>query len=175
MGKRMNRRGARCAGFTLVELMITVAVLAVVAAIAFPSFRGVLQSNQVASTSNEVVATLALARSEAIRSARGSGVCASRQGTACDGAWSDGLMVWSDENGDGAYQPGEPVLRFVAFPAGFEVEGPDTAIGFDNRGRRRGAADALALQPADCASQPYRRVVSLGVTGQLRTTRGDCE
>lgn len=162
-------------GVTLIELMVTVAVLAIVAAIAFPSFRGVLHSNRVATATNEVVATFALARSEAIRSSQGSGVCASLDGSACDGTWGDGLMVWADQDGNGQFQAGETVLRFVAFSEGFDVEGPAQPFAFDGRGRRSGNSDALTLQPSDCADQPYRRQITLSTTGQLRTARGDCE
>lgn len=161
-------------GFTLIELMVTVAVLAIGAAIAFPSFKGVLQSNRVATTTNEVIATLSLARSEAIRNSRGSGVCASTTGASCGGEWNEGLLVWSDDNGDGVYQAGEEVLRFVAMDESFEVTGPESPFVFDGRGRRSGDAEALVLQPADCGEQPYRRQIRISTTGQLRSTRGEC-
>ena len=168
-------RAGYSSGVTLIELMVTVAVLAVVAAIAFPSFRGVLHSNRAATATNEVVATFALARSEAIRSSQGSGVCASLDGSDCDGTWSDGLMVWADQDGNRQFQAGEPVLRFVAFASGFDVEGPAQPFAFDGRGRRAGNSDAMTLQPSDCTDQPYRRQITLSTTGQLRTVRGDCE
>ena len=88
-------------GFTLVELMVTVAVLAIVAAIAFPSFQGTLRSNRVASANNEVLGLLSLARSEAIRSNRGGGVCGSSDGASCDGSWSAGMLAFTDTDGDG--------------------------------------------------------------------------
>lgn len=54
-------------GFTLVELMVTVAVLAILSTIAYPSFQSTIRSNRVATTTNELIASLALARSEAIK------------------------------------------------------------------------------------------------------------
>lgn len=174
-GVAVRGRAGYSAGVTLVELMVTVAVLAVVAAIAFPSFRGVLHSNRVATATNEVVASFALARSEAVRSSQGAGICASTNGSACDGTWADGLMVWADQNGDGQFTAGETVLRFVAFAEGFDVDGPAQPFAFDGRGRRAGNSDALALQPTDCAGGSYRRQITLSTTGQLRTTKGDCE
>jgi type IV fimbrial biogenesis protein FimT len=77
------------AGFTLVELMITVAVLAIVLAIAVPSFRDMINRNQLVSAANEVSATLNLARMEAIRRNRRVEICPSTNGTSCSGSnWS---------------------------------------------------------------------------------------
>ena len=58
-------------GFTLVELMVTVAVLAILSTIAYPSFQSTIRSNRVATTTNELIASLALARSEAIKNTHG--------------------------------------------------------------------------------------------------------
>lgn len=77
------------AGFTLVELMITVAVLAVVLAIAVPSFSAMINRNQLVSTANEISATMNLARMEAIRRNRRVEICPSADGTSCSGSnWS---------------------------------------------------------------------------------------
>ena len=68
----MTRSTSR--GFTLVELMITIAVLAIGSALAYPSFSGVMRSNRVATSTNGLLAAFNLARSEAIRTNRGGGV-----------------------------------------------------------------------------------------------------
>ncbi|TAL89769.1 MAG: prepilin-type N-terminal cleavage/methylation domain-containing protein [Rhodanobacter sp.] len=56
----------RSRGFSLLELMVTVAVVAILLAIAVPSFRGVIHRNQVSSASNALLASVNYARSEAI-------------------------------------------------------------------------------------------------------------
>lgn len=83
--------GAR--GFTLIELMVTIAVLAITLTIAAPSFQGLINSNRLVSQSNELVASLQLARSEAIRRNAKVEVCASSDGSTCD-TTSDTWTQW---------------------------------------------------------------------------------
>ena len=124
-------------GFTLVELVTVVAVVAVLAAIALPSFQGTMRSNRVATSTNEMIATLAFARTEAIRSTRFSSVCGSQAGTACDGEWTQGWMVFADRNGDGLLDADDTVLRFGQGHPTLSVENPtDDVVTFDARGRR---------------------------------------
>lgn len=53
------------AGFTLVEVMVAVAILAILATIAAPSFQGIIASSRVSATTNEILELIALAQSEA--------------------------------------------------------------------------------------------------------------
>lgn len=171
-----RERVVRNRGFTLIELMVTVAVLAILLTIALPSFRGVMQSNRVATSTNELIAVLSLARSEAIRNSRGSGACASAAGTGCDGTWEQGLMVWADTNGNGEFDAAEAVLRFVAAKPQMKLGAEADRVTFDGRGRRRGSGDfAIQLEPADCGAQPYQRTISVSRTGQISTAKGACE
>lgn len=166
----------RNTGFTLVELMITVAVLAVMLAIGFPSFQSVLRSNRIATATNEMIASMSLARSEAIKNTHGTGVCASTAGASCDGAsWGDGWLVWDDTNGDGALDDGETVLRFTAGNPKVSGDDADLTIAYDARGRRRAAADQVVmLRPDECGSQPLQRSLLINRTGQIKVTKGPC-
>lgn len=89
---RGNRRGGRRvgnAGFSLVELMVTVAVLAVLLGLAVPSFQGVIQQNRLTAATNELVAAVQLARAEAIRRNREVELCPTENGSTCGGSsWS---------------------------------------------------------------------------------------
>jgi type IV fimbrial biogenesis protein FimT len=88
------RRGASSsAGFTLVELMITLLVGAILLGIAVPSFRNFVQDSRLTTESNSLVYSLNLARSEAVKSDGSVEVCASTNGTSCGGLWASGWIV----------------------------------------------------------------------------------
>lgn len=163
-------------GFTLVELMVTVAVLAIVAAIAFPSFQGTLRSNRVASANNEVLGLLSLARSEAIRSNRGGGVCGSSDGASCDGSWFAGMLAFTDTDGDGTMSSEETVLRFVSGSPKLQLSGPSEEVAFDGRGRRRAASDqSILLEPDVCSKGALdKRTLTVNASGQIRSTKETC-
>ncbi len=77
----------RPVGFTLIELIIAVAVLAILVATAVPSFREISLNNRSTSTINDLMADLSVARSEAVKNARRARVVAKA------GGWNDGWVV----------------------------------------------------------------------------------
>lgn len=183
----------RISGFSLIELMVTIAIVAILLAVAFPSFEATMRSNRIATASNQLLASLSLTRMEAIRSPGGAAICTSTSGTACNGtSWNDGWMVWIDQNGNGAFDPpSTPALatddRIVRYEEGvgkvdIQVEAggsggatEENLIRFDRRGRLIGDTRTVAVEPEACSSgSMLRRVIALNASGQGRMAKETC-
>lgn len=80
-------------GFTLIELMVTMAVLAILIFVAVPNLRMFMLNGRMASQTNEMITALSLARSEAIKRAANVTVCASSDNATCTGTWTQGWVV----------------------------------------------------------------------------------
>ena len=101
----MNRQH----GFTLVELIITMAIAAILMTVAVPSFTTTIKNNRLVTQANLLVASIGLARSEAVKLGRTATVCVSSDQATCTGEtnWSLGWMVWVDADGDNLLDAGE--------------------------------------------------------------------
>ncbi|HMM76984.1 MAG TPA: GspH/FimT family pseudopilin [Gammaproteobacteria bacterium] len=91
------------AGFTIVELMITIVVLGIALAFAVPNMQDLIMNNRLTSQLNLLSSNLALARNEAVKQNALVIACASSDGEDCadaDTAWDDGWMIFVDRNGD---------------------------------------------------------------------------
>ena len=108
---RMARQH-RAGGYTIIELMLTIAVLGVIASFAAPSFLNTIRINRIVTDNNEFVTALTLARSEAIKRGGRVTLCrSSDQATCTGGGWETGWIVFTDPANFGAVDPGEEVLR----------------------------------------------------------------
>src|SRR5262245_82911 len=102
----------KAAGTTLVELLTTVAVVAVLATLAAPSFQAFYRDGRRTAAVNGFLHTLFLARSEAIMRSQIVSVCHSSDGQRCDSGvdWSRGWIVFVNRDRD------EPPERDAAEP-----------------------------------------------------------
>ncbi|MFC4727894.1 GspH/FimT family pseudopilin [Coralloluteibacterium thermophilus] len=176
----------RTRGFTLIELMVTIAVLAIMVAIAFPSFQGVIRSNRAATATNEMIAAINLARTEALRSnyafndpmKREIVLCGSKSGDACEEGTSlaEGWMVARRSEGEAGSTASYEVLRQAAASANVLVESSRTRFAFDNRGRLQGTADAtIAIEPTGCKEgENLRREITITRIGRVKTENKPC-
>ena len=91
-------------GFTLYELMITVAIAGAILAFGIPNLQAFTQNSRMTSTANDLHSAFHLARSESSRAKTNITVCASAnplEGAAnCGGTWEQGYIVFVDEDGD---------------------------------------------------------------------------
>lgn len=103
-------------GFTLYELMITVAIVSIVLAFGIPNLAEFRQNSRMTATANDLHAAFHMARSEAARSKSNITICASADpfgaNSTCDGTWEQGFIVFVDGDADqNRFGAGETVLR----------------------------------------------------------------
>lgn len=172
----MNRQ----TGVTIIELMVSVGVLAILAAVAVPSYQFLIANNQVSTQSNRLLGSLLYARSESVKRGQNVTVCWSASGTACGGVsgqgWSDGWMAFVDVGADGIYHSGTDTLIKVEaeMPGGHTIKSSyASSVSFEPDG----SADAFGnftLCSADNAAQNTRQV-DVSRSGRPRvTSQGVC-
>ena len=171
----------RTRGHTLVELMVVLLLLAILVAVAIPSFKGMIRSIRLASASNDMVAGLLAARSEAAKRRVRVALCKSHDALQCatEGGWEQGWIVFHDTNNDGLRQSSEPVLQRVEpLPSGWRVQGNQNVaryISYDPPGGTQmvsGAFQAGTITICPVSSGPTEaRQLVINATGRPRVQK----
>lgn len=147
----------RAGGFTAIELMVVIGILAVLAALAGPSFTQTLESWRVREATESLRGSLLLARSEAIK--RGGGVAVQKLPNNTNGCtsatansdWDCGWFVCQDTNNNGTCNASEPVLQRIDAPARVQVTrtGGGASIKLNRWGLVDGTWLGFSLVPYD--------------------------
>jgi type IV fimbrial biogenesis protein FimT len=100
-------------GFTLTEMLVVMAVVAIMLSIGVPSYKYISNSYRMAGEVNGLLGDAMFARSEAIKEGQQVVLCTSSNRTSCAGVdtWQVGWIVCVDLNNNGTCDAGEPVLR----------------------------------------------------------------
>lgn len=165
----------RPAGFTLLELVITVAVLAIALGIAIPSFQGITHRNRLTSVANEVVAAMQLTRMEAIRRNERVVMCPSTDGSTCSGAnWLRMIVREADSTGE-VIREFQFSGRGLAIKSSSNVGANDqiafVSSGFARVGGTTNAAGGLSVCSTAVPAEENTRDVMVAVSRISVTTR----
>ncbi len=94
-------------GFTIVEMMISIAVLTILTAIALPSINQIFSRNDLAGVTNELIASINQARSEAVTRSTNVVICPTTGGGCDAGEWESGWLIFVDVNNNGTFNIGD--------------------------------------------------------------------
>jgi type IV fimbrial biogenesis protein FimT len=159
-------------GFTLIELMTALLVLAILIAIAIPSYRSVTKSANITSASGEILSVLQFARTEAIRRGKSIRLDAT-SGSDATNELGSGFTVYFDANSDSALSAGEALRQVSAVPAGVTVDSVNgfTAFVFSPRGELN-QADTWRI--CDDRTGETGRQITLLVSGLIQMSDYVC-
>lgn len=174
----MDRTGCagKSEGFTLIEVLVTIAVLVILASLAVPSFSSVFRSNRAASEANQVLSLVMLARSEAIRRNRSVSICGSTDGATCSGeqAWDDGVIVFVDPTGVQDRDPNDPEQTLVqsvvplSRVSTISINRDTGTLSYTPLGRTAGnALGTITIQPTT-GSETFNKKVLIARNGRPR-------
>jgi type IV fimbrial biogenesis protein FimT len=170
-------------GFTLVELAVTVAIAAILAALAVPAMQNFLAAQAVEAQAQELSTSLRLARSEAIKRGVEVSICAASatDASACAGAanWINGWVVFYDYDANGGINGNDAAIR-VQSGGGKSVNAVVSAASFLTFRRNgillAGAGVPLELQPNiatnNSAYAPAVRTVCVNAQGRVSISKG---
>ncbi len=165
-------------GFSLIELMVAVTILALLATAALPSFSEIQQKGSLSVASNELFSSLRLARSEAVKRARRVTVCktdsAFSDSPLCDGGanWQDGWLVFVDDNEDGSRDAGEELIQahdYVQFGIAVTTSPIfSNNVSYSPAGSTTTTVNNFASGTIVVDYAGYSKTLSLSTTGRVR-------
>ncbi len=176
--------GSRARGFTLIELMVVVAMLSILVALALPSFKGVIERWRVQQAVDSLRTTMFYARSEAIR--RGGDIFVEKLPSTTPGCtlatragdWDCGWVVFIDANSNRRWDSGEEIQRYAPAQSLTVTRSAASATIAVDRWGVIGGGDAVgfSIAPYAASSNPaVARNVCISPGGRIQVVAAQAE
>ncbi len=177
--KRNTQQVKNHMGFTLIEVLVTVSISAILLSIAVPNFTKMIKSNRVTAATNEVVAALMLARSEALKRNDNISICASTDLQTCSQSlqFEEGWIIFQDCNRNGVLETGANNASCVNNTSEkiIKVHDPLDAITLRASGGRSflsyrftGRSDTVTLYVREKGNSAVKKRIYITRTGRVR-------
>lgn len=158
-------------GFTLIEVLIVIAIVAVIASFGIPQFNSLMQNGRLSTQVNELQGLMQLARSEAATNRVVTRICGSTDQTTCNtNNWEGGAILFRDRDNNGSASAAELVRVMPAVTNGNTIRGVTGAISFLADGT---LASTAMLRICDTRGADSSRQIRLNTAGQSRISKGN--
>ncbi len=163
-------------GFTLIELIVTIAIAGILIGVGIPSLRDMIINNRVTAYTNDFVSALYLARSEAIKRGKRVALCKSTDYASCagGGGWEQGWVVFEDENNDGVFAPAEVIQIHEPLASGVTLTGIGTTaiyISFLSDGSTQTLGGLPVAGQLTVTKSGKTRTINLSRIGRIQVTK----
>ncbi|MBK7544080.1 MAG: GspH/FimT family pseudopilin [Candidatus Competibacter sp.] len=172
----------RNSGFTLIELIVTLALAVIVLTFGVPGFQRAIYNNRLVTVINEFIGALNLARSEAIKRGVRVTLCKSGNGASCasSGGYEQGWIVFIDPNSNATVDAGESIIRvFESIPGqtGMTLTGNRPVaryISYVATGATQSIGGAFQAGALTLCAAPNARRIVINMAGRIRTEETSC-
>ncbi len=152
-------------GFTVIEMLITLSILAILLALSVPNFRNLISNSNMVSNTNAMIGAFNYARMEAIK--RGSTVNVDQIG----GDWTEGIVVWANTDAINAMSSDEVLRIWSAFDDASTVSSAQSTFSFNAVG---GVNSSRVFEVCDNRTGEEGIQVSILISGVIIADKVNC-
>lgn len=155
--------------FSLVELIVTFAILSVLLGIAVPSFGSLIERNQQTSASHELLSALNHARGLAVTRREFVSLCAGADNCSTSANWEQNILIFTDPNRNGQLDAGEHLHRAVTIPEEYHWNWSNFRSKTFMTFKASGLTDSLNGTYTLCHGTDAKQRIVISITGRLRS------
>lgn len=163
----------------MVELIAVLTIGAIFLMAAVPGYQALIQNSKVVAVTNQLSASLNLARMEAVKRGVRVSVCPAGNDalTACgdNTQWGAGWIVFTDADRNNAIQSVNDLVKITAeSPGGTEISSSSHIISFDGSGFTSSGASTLTIRANGCTGNNVR-ILNVSSSGRLSIASAPCD